>query len=52
MGTLKKVGRKRRRMEAQVDEMHPDKLYTLRASGKAMTRTGKAWKAVKEAAKG
>jgi hypothetical protein len=52
MGTLKKVGRKSRRLARMVDEMHPDKLYTLRAGGNTMTRTGKAWKAVKEAAKG
>lgn len=52
MSKLKKVGRKSRRMASMVESMHPDKLYTLRAGGKSMTRTGKAWKAIKEAAKG
>lgn len=47
MSKLKKVGRRARRLGAQVDRMHPDKLYTITANGRSMTRTGRQWKEIK-----
>jgi len=51
MSILKKVGRRERRLNTMVDKMRLDKLYTITVGGKSMTRTGRAWKAIKEAAK-
>jgi hypothetical protein len=50
MSTLKKVGRRARRLSAKVDKMEPSKLYTITINGKSMTRTGATWKAIKQQA--
>lgn len=50
MSFLKRVGRNRRRLNKQVDEMEPAKLYTLTVGGKRMTRNGATWKKIKAAA--
>jgi len=45
MSTLKKAGRKVRRIRAAIAKMHPEKLYTISGDGKAITLTGAQWKA-------
>ena len=47
MGKMKKVGRRKRRIDKAIDAMHPGKLYTLGKGARSLTRTGDAWKKAK-----
>ena len=44
MPSLKKIGRKVRRIRRDIAAMHPDKLYPLRIGDKVVPMRGKDWK--------
>jgi hypothetical protein len=50
MSKLKRIGRKKRRLDKGIDKMRPGKMYAITSGGKTVVLKGKDWKAIKQEA--
>jgi hypothetical protein len=52
MSKLKRIGRKKRRLDKGIDKMRPGKMYAITSGGKTVVLKGEDWKAIKQEANG